>query len=79
MIEKKKKKKKKIRVRAPWGNVMVSKLNKQTFTREFESHWVPNSFGLVPQVSKKLSKLLFNTNSICLILHYGISTLEGVI
>ena len=40
------------------GSVVVSKLDKQTCKSEFESHWVPHSFGLVPHVSKKLSKLL---------------------
>ena len=37
---------------------MVSKLDWQTYTSEFESHWVPHSYGLVPHLSKKLSKLL---------------------
>ena len=36
---------------------MVSKLDEQTYTSEFESHWVPLSYGLVPHLSKKLSKL----------------------
>ena len=31
---------------------MVSKLDKQTFTREFESHWVPRSFDLVLHEAK---------------------------
>ena len=42
-----------------WGTsscVMVSKLHEQTFTNEFESQWVPHSFGLVPHQSKVLSK-----------------------
>ena len=39
-----------------WG-VMVSKLDQQTYTSEFESHWVPLSHGLVPHLSKKLNKL----------------------
>ena len=38
------------------GGVMVSKLGLQTYTSEFESHWVPFSYGLVPHLSKKLSK-----------------------
>ena len=38
------------------GGVMVSKLALQTYTSEFESHWVPLSYGLVPHLSKKLSK-----------------------
>ena len=33
------------------GGVMVSKLD----TSEFESHWVPHSFGLVPHRSKRAS------------------------
>ena len=36
---------------------MVSKLDLQTYTSEFEFHWVPLSYGLVPHLSKKLSKL----------------------
>ena len=36
------------------GGVMVSKLDKQTYTSEFESHWVPLSYGLVPHLSKSL-------------------------
>ena len=39
------------------GSVTVSKLDLQTYTSEFESHWVPHSYGLVPHLSKKLSKL----------------------
>ena len=35
---------------------MVSKLDLQTYTSEFESHWVPLSYGLVPHLTKKLSK-----------------------
>ena len=42
-----------------YGGVMVSKLDKQTYTSEFESHWVPHSFGLVPHRSKELRKLLY--------------------
>ena len=38
--------------------VMVSKLDYQTFTNVFESHWVPHSYGLVSHLSKKLRKLL---------------------
>ena len=41
------------------GSVVVSKLDKQTCRSEFESHWVPHSFSLVPHLSKKLSKLLY--------------------
>ena len=39
------------------GAVIVSKLDSQTFASEFESHWMPYSFGLVLHLSKKLSKL----------------------
>ena len=35
------------------GGVMVSKLDLQTYTSEFESHWAPLSYGLVPHLSKK--------------------------
>ena len=40
------------------GGVMVSKLDSQTYTNEFESHWVPHSFDLVLNRSKDLRKLL---------------------
>ena len=36
---------------------MVGKHDLQTYTSEFESHWVPFSYGLVPHLSKKPSKL----------------------
>ena len=36
----------------------------QTYTSEFESHWVPHSFGLVPHRSKELCKLLFYNRDI---------------
>ena len=39
------------------SGVMVSKLDFQTFTSEFESHCIPHSFDLVPYRSKKLRKL----------------------
>ena len=35
----------------------------QTYTSEFESHLVPHSYGLVPYLSKKLSKLLLPSHS----------------
>ena len=38
--------------------VMVNKLDLQTCKNEFESHRVPHSYGLVPHLSKRLSKLL---------------------
>ena len=37
--------------------VMVSKLDMQIFTSEFESHWVPHSLGLAPHLGQKPSKL----------------------
>ena len=40
------------------GAVIVSKLNQKTFTSEFESHRVPDLFGLVPDQNKKLRKFL---------------------
>ena len=40
------------------GGVMVSKLDSQNYTSEFESHWVSHSFGLVLNRSKDLRKLL---------------------
>ena len=43
-----------------FGGVTVSKLDLQTYTSEFESHWVPHSFGLVPRRTKELRKLLFS-------------------
>ena len=51
MVSKKKKKK------GASGGVMVSMLDEQTYTSEFDSHWVPHSCGLVLHLSKKLSKL----------------------
>ena len=36
--------------------VMVNTVDKQAFTSEFDSHWVPNSSGLVLHLSIKLSK-----------------------
>ena len=39
---------------------MVSKVDYQTSRNEFESHWVPHSFGFVLHLSKMLSKLLFS-------------------
>ena len=41
------------------GQVMVSKLNLQTYTSEFESHRVPHSDGLVSHLGKNLHKLQF--------------------
>ena len=41
------------------GGVTVSKLDLLTYTSEFESHWAPHTFGLVPHRSKELCKLLY--------------------
>ena len=41
------------------SSVIVSKFDKQTCKNEFESHWMLHSFGLVPHLSKTLSKLLY--------------------
>ena len=40
------------RTKFPYSNQ-----ERSTYTSEFESHWVPLSYGLVPHLSKKLSKL----------------------
>ena len=40
------------------GSVMVCKLDKQTCKSEFETHWVPYSFDLVPHLMKKLRILI---------------------
>ena len=40
-------------------NTYKAPLDKQTYTSEFESHWVPLSYCLVPHLSKKLSKFPF--------------------
>ena len=45
-------------VKTPPGGWMFSKLDSQTFTSEFGSHCVIYSYGLVPHLSKKLTKLL---------------------
>ena len=41
------------------GGVTISKLDWQAYTSDFESHWAPHSFGLVPHRSKELCKLLY--------------------
>ena len=33
------------------GGVMVNKLDSQTITSEFESHWVPHLYGFVPHLN----------------------------
>ena len=40
------------------SDIMVSKLEYQTFTSEFEFHWVSHSYNFVPHLNKKLCKLL---------------------
>ena len=35
------------------GDVMVSKLDKQTFTSDFESHYMLHLYDLVPRLCKK--------------------------
>ena len=42
---------------ATLSGVMVSKLDEQTFTSEFDFHQVLHSYSLVPHLSEKLSKL----------------------
>ena len=36
---------------------MINKLDYHAFTSEFECQWVLHSYGLVPHLDKKLSKL----------------------
>ena len=36
------------------GGVIVSKLDEQTFTNDFDSHWVPNSYDLMSWLNKKV-------------------------
>ena len=43
----------------------VYKLDEQTFSSEFESHWVPHSYDLWPRRSRTLSKLLHTDLSPC--------------
>ena len=46
---------------------MVNKLDSETFTTEFESHWVTHKYDLLPHLNKKLTKLLakkFKTSNI---------------
>ena len=40
------------------SGVMVSKVDQQTYTIEFEFHWVPPSFGHVLHQSRERHKLL---------------------
>ena len=53
---------------------MITKVDYQTFTSEFDSHWVAHSYGIVPHPSKQLSELLLPflltfTNFVDLICH----------
>ena len=41
-----------IAVKGAFGGVIIRKLDYQTFTSEFESHWVPHPYGPVPSLSK---------------------------
>ena len=41
-------------------SVMVNEADSQTFTSMFDSHSVPYSYGLVPDISKKLCKFLLS-------------------
>ena len=41
------------------GDVIFSEINKQTFTRVSDSHWVAHSYSLLPDLRKKLGKLLY--------------------
>ena len=43
-------------------SAMVSKLDWQTFSSEFQSDWVAHSYGFVPDRSKELRKLLLLLN-----------------
>ena len=45
------------------GDVIVSKRYLQTFPSEFESHWVPHLYVIVQHLSKKLSKLLHDSET----------------
>ena len=42
---------------------MVSYVNNQTITGEFESHWEPHSYGLIPHLSQTLCKSLLRVNT----------------
>ena len=48
------------------GSVMVKEIDLQTYKNDFTSHWVPLSFGLVPYLSKKISKLLHCMGILCI-------------
>ena len=41
-----------VKIEGTFGGVIVSKLDFHTYTSEFESHWVPHSFSLVPHRRK---------------------------
>ena len=51
--------------------VIISKLDYQTLMSEFESHWVPNSFGFVTHLSKMLSKLLYDLDQNCVCWYFS--------
>ena len=46
------------------GGVVVSKLYKKSYTSESETHWVRHSYGLVPHLSKKISKLTLRNKDV---------------
>ena len=60
------------------GDVTVSKRDKQTYTSEFESHWVPHSLGLVPNRSNELRKLLLPLYSTFSELEYMQNVLKNI-
>ena len=45
------------------ANTLISPIISDTTTTTFESHCVPLSYGLVPHLSKKLSKFNNNNNN----------------
>ena len=45
------------------GSEIVTKLDKQTITSKFESHWMPHSYVLVPHLSKLQLQKPPNTNA----------------
>ena len=45
--------------------VMISKLDYQTYMSEFDSHWVPHSYGLGLHLSKKMYQKCTPTSLFC--------------
>ena len=59
---------------------MISKLDYQTLTSEFESHWEPHSFDPVPHRSKELCKLVLKPRVQSLSEHHtGLTTYAWVL